>query len=129
MSAHALRSSSTLQLMNSRMSGWSLFRMTIFAARRVLPPDLITPANASYPFMKETGPEAVPPPASNSRDERIEDRLLPVPDPNLNSMPSVLASVRIESIVSSTELMKQAEHCGALSKPQLNHTGLLNAAF
>jgi len=28
------------------------------AARRVLPPDLITPANASYPLMKETGPEA-----------------------------------------------------------------------
>jgi hypothetical protein len=25
--------------------------------------------------------------------------------------------------------MKQAEHCGAFSKPQLNHTGLLNAAF
>ena len=31
--------------------------------------------------------------------------------------------------MSSTELMKQAEHCGAFSKPQLNHTGLLNAAF
>jgi len=25
--------------------------------------------------------------------------------------------------------MKQAEHCGAFSKPQLNQTGLLNAAF
>ena len=44
-------------------------------------------------------------------------------------MPSVRASVRIESIVSCTELMKHAEHCGAFSKPQLNHTGLLNAAF
>ncbi len=30
--------------------------MTIFAARRVLPPDLMTPANASNPFMNETGP-------------------------------------------------------------------------
>ena len=39
------------------------------------------------------------------------------------------ASVRIESIVSLTELMKQAEHCGAFSKPQLNHTGLLKAPF
>src|SRR4051812_5202744 len=77
--------------------------------------------------MKDTGPEAVPPPASSSFDERIADRLLPVPDPNLKSMPSVRASVRIESIVSETELMKQAEHCGAFSKPQLNHTGLLNA--
>src|ERR671919_2754643 len=103
--------------------------MTIFAARRVLPPDLITPANASKPFMNETGPEAVPPPASSSFDERIADRLLPVPEPNLKSIPSVLASVRIESIVSWTELMKHAEHCGAFSKPQLNQTGLLKAAF
>jgi hypothetical protein len=103
--------------------------MTIFAARRVLPPDLMTPANASKPFMNETGPEAVPPPASTSFDERIADRFEPVPEPNLNSMPSVFASVRIESIVSCTLLMKQAEHCGAFSKPQLNQTGLLNAAF
>src|SRR5512145_2507342 len=79
--------------------------------------------------MNDTGPEAVPPPASSSFDERIAERLLPVPEPNLNSIPSVFASDRIESIVSSTELMKQAEHCGAFSKPQLNHTGLLNAAF
>src|SRR5882672_3008688 len=79
--------------------------------------------------MNETGPDAVPPPASSSRDERICDRFEPVPEPNLNSMPSVRASVRIESIVSLTELMKQAEHCGAFSKPQLNQTGLLKAPF
>src|SRR6266513_615280 len=79
--------------------------------------------------MNDTGPDAVPPPASSSLDERIGERFVPVPDPNLNSMPSVLASVRIESIVSCTELMKQAEHCGAFSNPQLNQTGLLNAAF
>ena len=64
--------------------------------------------------MNDTGPDAVPPPASSSFDERIADRLLPVPEPNLKSIPSVLASVRIESIVSWTELMKQAEHCGAV---------------
>src|SRR6266508_4671042 len=79
--------------------------------------------------MNDTGPDAVPPPASSSFDERIGERFVPVPDPNLNSIPSVRASVRIESIVSCTELMKHAEHCGAFSKPQLNHTGLLNAAF
>src|SRR5687767_5994250 len=111
------------------MSGCSALRITIFAARRVLPPDLMTPANASKPFMNETGPDAVPPPASSSFDDRIADRVLPVPEPNLNSMPSVFASVRIDSMVSSTALMKHAEHCGAFSKPQLNHTGLLNAAF
>src|SRR5918996_4565089 len=129
MSAQAFCSSLSLQLMNSSMSGWSALRITIFAARRVLPPDLITPANASKPFMNETGPEAVPPPASNSRDERIAERFEPVPEPYLKSIPSVRARVRIESIVSWTELMKHAEHCGAFSKPQLNHTGLLNAAF
>src|SRR5262245_10468789 len=129
MSAHAFFSSSTLQLMNSATSGCSALRMTIFAARRVLPPDLMTPANASKPFMKETGPEAVPPPASSSREERMADRFEPVPDPNLKSMPSVLARPRIESIVSCTELMKQAEHCGAFSNPQLNQTGLLNEPF
>src|SRR5215470_12111735 len=101
--------------------------MTILAARRVLPPDLMTPANASKPRMNETGPDAVPPPESCSLEERIGDRLLPVPDPHLKSMPSVLASSRIELIVSSTELMKQAEHCGFGSIPQLNHTGELNA--
>src|SRR3954469_10330620 len=115
--------------MHSTMSGCSGLRITIFAARRVLPPDLITPANASYPFMNDTGPDAVPPPARSSLDDRIGDSFVPVPEPNLNSMPSVRASVRIESIVSCTELMKQAEHCGAFSKPQLNQTGLLKAAF
>src|SRR6202035_779298 len=79
--------------------------------------------------MNDTGPDAVPPPASSSFEDRIGDRFVPVPDPNLKSMPSVRARVRIESIVSWTELMKHAEHCGAFSKPQLNHTGLLNAAF
>src|SRR5262252_1586968 len=123
MSAQALRSSSTLQLMNSSTSGWSALRITIFAARRVLPPDLMTPANASKPFMNDTGPDAVPPPASSSFDERMFDRFEPVPEPYLNNIPSVFARPRIDSIVSWTELMKHAEHCGARSKPTLNHTG------
>src|SRR3990172_1707636 len=127
MSDQAFFSSSALLLMKSTMSGWSILRMTIFAARRVLPPDLMTPANASKPRMNDTGPDAVPPPDSCSRDERSVDRFDPVPEPNLNSMPSVLASVRIDSIESLTELMKQAEHCGCSSTPTLNQTGLLNA--
>src|SRR6201997_5395565 len=107
--------------MKSTTSGWSMLKMTIFAARRVFPPDLMTPANASKPFINETGPDAVPPPESCSFEERIEERLLPVPDPHLKSIPSVLASSRMEPIVSSTELMKHAEHCGFTSTPQLNH--------
>src|SRR3954470_7535958 len=129
MSAHAFFSSLTLQLTNSAMSGCSALRMTILAARRVLPPDLMTPAKASKPFMKETGPEAVPPPLSSSFEERMGDRLVPVPEPYLKSMPSVLARPRIDSIESSTELMKQAEHCGCASTPTLNHTGELNDIF
>ena len=73
--------------------------------------------------------DAVPPPASSSLDDRMFDRFEPVPDPNLKSMPSVFARPRIESIVSCTELMKHAEHCGAFSNPTLNQTGELNAAF
>src|SRR5215471_12358090 len=79
--------------------------------------------------MNETGPDAVPPPARCSLEERSTDRLEPVPEPNLNSIPSVLASSRIDSIVSSTELMKQADACWARpGTPMLNHTGLLNEA-
>src|SRR5271169_6163470 len=100
--------------MNSTMSGWSTLRMTIFAARRVLPPDLITPAKASKPFMKLSGPLAVPPPLKPSVEERSGERLLPVHDPHLNNMPSVFASVRMESSESFTELIKHAEHCGLL---------------
>src|ERR1700677_3144606 len=111
-SVKALASSLALQSIKSKMSGWSTFRITILAARRVLPPDLITPAKASNPRMKLSGPEASPPPESVSFDPRIVDRLVPVPEPHLNSIPSVLASVRIDSNESSTELMKQAEHCG-----------------
>src|ERR1051325_3835231 len=103
-----------------------MLRITILAARRVLPPLLMTPAKASYPFMNDTGPDAVPPPASSSFDERIGDRFEPVPEPYLNSIPSVFASDRMESIVSSTELMKQAEPCGFGSIPMLNQTGELN---
>ena len=55
-SAAALSSSLALHQMNSRMSGWSTSSTTIFAARRVLPPDLIVPAHASAPRMNETGP-------------------------------------------------------------------------
>src|SRR5262249_20510204 len=142
--------------MKSTISGWSTFKMTILAARRVLPPDLMTPAKASKPFMKLSGPEACPPPESCSVDPRRVERLVPVPLPHLNSMPSVLARVRIESSESFTELMKQAEHCGFLypvvansewpvsmfqcqfcasdcgsrrSQPTLNHTGELKLAF
>src|SRR6478752_700652 len=103
--------------------------MTILAARRVLPPDLTTPAKASKPFMKLTGPLAMPPPDIFSLLPRMGDRLTPAPEPYLNSMASVLARSMIEDIESLTELMKQAEHWGRSSTPTLNQTGLLKAIF
>src|SRR4051794_17340 len=101
---------------------------TIFAARRVLPPDLIVPAHASAPRMKDTGPEAVPPFDSGSLEPRILERLMPEPEPPRKILPSRVFQSRIDSMLSSTERMKQAEHCGCSSKPTLNHTGELNAA-
>src|ERR1700675_2073501 len=106
-----------------------MLRMTILAARRVLPPLLITPAKASKPFMKLTGPDAMPPPDSDSLLPRRDEKFVPVPEPHLNSMPSVLARFMIESMLSWTELMKHAEHCGLACTPTLNQTGELNPTF
>src|SRR6202167_2098714 len=103
--------------------------MTIFAARRVFPPLLITPAKASKPFMKLTGPEAMPPPESDSRLPRSEEKFVPVPDPHLKSIPSVLARFMIESMLSWTELMKQAEHCGLACTRPWHQRGDLQQSF
>src|SRR5215470_1357816 len=103
--------------------------MTILAARRVLPPLLMTPAKASKPFMKLTGPEAMPPPERDSRLPRKVEKLVPVPEPHLKSMPSVLVRPMMDSMLSCTELIKQAEHCGLGWQPTLNHTGELKAIF
>src|ERR1700710_1499764 len=78
-SARILRSSRDLVSMNSATSGWSTSRMTILAARRVAPPDLMVPAEASAPRMKLTGPDAVPPELRNSYDDRMLDRLMSDP--------------------------------------------------
>ena len=128
-SAPAFSSSFALHQTKCSMSGWSTSRTTIFAARRVLPPDLIVPAQASAPRMKLTGPLAVPPFFSGSIEPRMLERLMPEPEPPRKIRPSLVFQSRIDSIVSSTLRMKQAEHCGFSSKPTLNQTGELNAAF
>src|SRR6266545_2732225 len=99
--------------------------MTILAARRVLPPDLIVPADESAPRMKLTGPEAVPPPLSGSTLERSRERFTPEPEPPLKMTPSSRYQFRIESIVSSTARMKQALACCGDVVPTLNQTGEL----
>ena len=50
---------SSLQVMKRRMSGWSTRRIPMLAPRRV-PPCFTTSVEASYSFMKDTGPEATP---------------------------------------------------------------------
>src|SRR6476469_8035362 len=104
--------------------------MKNLAARRVLPPDLMVPADASAPRMKLTGPDAVPPPFRCSRDELMLERLIPDPEPPLKIVPSSTYQLRIDDMWSSTARMKHALHCcGVSGTPTLNHTGELNAAF
>ena len=79
--------------------------------------------------MNDTGPEAVPPPPRRSFAERSRERFTPEPEPPLKMTPSLRYQSRIESMVSSTERMKQAEHCGFASTPTLNQTGLLKESF
>src|SRR3954466_9879345 len=128
-SARILSSSRALVSTNSSMSGWSTSSTTILAARRVAPPDLMVPALASAPRMKETGPEAVPPEDSSSLLERMRERLRPAPEPPLKMKPSSRYQFRIESIESSTERMKQAETCCGDAVPTLNQTGELNEKY
>src|ERR1700743_1966466 len=128
-SASAFSSSLVVHQMKCSMSWWSWWRTTIWAARRVLPPDLIVPAQASAPRMKLTGPEARPPFERCSTEPRMLERLMPDPEPPRKIIPSLVFQSRIDSIVSSTLKMKQAEHCGCSSKPTLNQTGELEDAF
>src|SRR3954469_24385486 len=124
-SARILSSSRALVSTNSSMSGWSTSRTTILAARRVAPPDLMVPADASAPRMNDTGPAAVPPLDSSSLEERMRERLRPAPEPPLKMNPSSLYQLRIESIESSTDRMKHALTCCGACVPTLNQTGEL----
>src|SRR4051812_10453643 len=128
-SARILSSSRAFVWTNSSMSGWSTSSTTIFAARRVAPPDLMVPADASAPRMKDTGPDAVPPLESSSLEERMRERFRPAPEPPLKMKPSSLYQFRIESIESSTDRMKQAETCCGDCVPTLNQTGELNEKY
>ncbi len=120
-----LSSSRALVSTNSSMSGWSTSRMTILAARRVAPPDLMVPADASAPRMNDTGPDAVPPEDSSSLDDRMRERFTPEPEPPLKISPSSRYQLRIDSIVSSTARMKHADTCWGDEVPTLNQTGEL----
>src|SRR6266481_4415838 len=84
---------------------------TILAARRVLPPDLMTPAKASKPRMKLSGPEAVPPPERSSLAPRIMDRFVPVPDIHRVRVPVPTAALvlRLEPVAADIEPDRRVE--------------------
>src|SRR3989344_3431086 len=108
--ARTFFSSSAFKRTNFIMSGWFMFKTTILAARLVDPPEAIIPATESAPRIKEVGPDDWPPCESDSLEDRNVERLTPAPDPFLKMRPSVLTHSSIDSIESSTESMKQAEH-------------------
>src|SRR2546423_7512467 len=78
--------------------------------------------------MNDTGPDANPPFDNCSLEERSFERLRPDPEPPRKMIPSRRIQSRIDSIESSIERMKHAEHCGFSSKPTLNQTGELKDA-
>src|SRR3989338_8724316 len=111
------------------MSGWSALRITIFAARRGLPPERIVPAIASAPFINETGPEDLPRFAICSREDRSGEILTPAPEPPEKIIISVRYHSAIDSLSSVMCKIKHAEHCGFFSTPTLNQTGELNEPY
>ena len=68
--AATLRSSSAFQSMYWKTSGWSASRVTMRAARRVVPPLLIEEAERSLTLRKDRSPEETPPPDSGSLEAR-----------------------------------------------------------
>jgi hypothetical protein len=90
MRARAFFSSRTFHSMKSMISGWSMSRHTILAARRVVPPDLVAPAARSSTSRKLIRPLEVPPPESFSCLPRIFEKLVPVPEPYLKRRASFL---------------------------------------
>ncbi len=110
----AFSSSRTFQFTNFSMSGCSASRITIFAARRVVPPDLVAPAARSRISRKDMRPEEVPPPERRSPSARSVEKLVPVPEPNLKSRISRCTAPAMSIRSSWIDWMKQAESCGCV---------------
>src|SRR5207302_11472066 len=81
------------------------------------------------PCIELTGPDAIPPADRVSLLPRRVEKFVPVPEPHLNSIPWVRVSPMIDSMLSLTELIKHAEHCGLGCTPTLNHAGGLKLIF
>ena len=108
-------SSIIFQLMKRSTSGWSMSTITILAARRVVPPDLIAPAARSPILRKLIRPLERPPPESGSFSARSAEKFVPVPDPYLNRRASRTQRSMMPPSPTRSSLMdemKQACGCG-----------------
>ena len=114
MSAWTFFSSRAFHCTKSRISGWSASTTTIFAARRVMPPDFVAPAARSSTSRKLIRPLEVPPPESRSIFPRSLEKLVPLPEPYLKTRASSCTRLKIESRSSLQLWMKQADTCGRL---------------
>ena len=85
---------------------------TIFAARRVVPPDLVAPAPRSSTSRKLISPDDVPPPDNFSMRPRSLEKFVPVPEPYLKTRASFFTSSKMDIRSSVTDWMKHAETCG-----------------
>src|SRR6202158_1022037 len=81
-------SSFVFQLMYSSISGWSRSSVTILAARRVVPPDLMAPAARSPILRNDIRPEDLPAPDRASLSPRRREEFEAVSEPYLNSVAS-----------------------------------------
>ena len=108
-------SSLAFQSMNASMSGWSASTITILAARRVVPPDLMAPAARSPILRNDISPDDLPPPESGSFSPRIAEKFEPVPEPYLKMRASRVHRSMIPpspTRSSATDWMKHACGCG-----------------
>src|SRR5436305_860264 len=93
--------------------------MTIFAARRVVPPDFTAEAARSLILRKLMTPEATPPPETFSPSARRELKFVPVPEPYLKMRASRVTRSKMPpsfSMSSLTDSIEQACVCVFLGK-------------
>ena len=99
----------SLEWTNSRMSGWSTLSMPMFAPRLV-PPCLTVSVAASKTVMKETGPLAMPFVDRTTSLRGLKDeKLNPVPPPDLWMSAMFFTASKMPSMLSSTGRTKQAD--------------------
>ncbi len=100
-----------LQVIKSRISGWSTLRIPILAPLRV-PPCLTASVAALNTFIKLTGPEATPPVDLTLDPLGLNlEKEKPVPPPLLWINAAFFTLSKIPSIVSSTGRTKHADNC------------------